>query len=215
MRGTGRRSPAGLKALKDEKTWDRRVAIRGRATTPGESYRKLGARSRRPHRNITWPSTFRTRAAANRWTTTTTFFSARRRCHSPAPRYVLACGAQWGCTARHMEARLLRADPAVLPSDAGLMDFARQPGARPFRSALRDLPWPYGRGDSARGIPDLTDDDWLYGNGEVADIERVIDSGIRSIAAKVMGSRSHAGLCQAAAERQGPGDRAAAARRYS
>ena len=79
-----------------------------------------------------------------------------------------------------MEARLLRADPAVLPSDAALMDFARPPGADLFEAHCAKCHGLTGRGDSARGIPDLTDGDWLYGNGEVADIERVIDSGIRS-----------------------------------
>ena len=79
-----------------------------------------------------------------------------------------------------MEARLLRADPAVLPSDAALMDFARLPGADLFEAHCASCHGLTGRGDSARGVPDLTDDEWLYGNGEVAEIERVIDSGIRT-----------------------------------
>jgi cytochrome c oxidase cbb3-type subunit 3 len=37
-----------------------------------------------------------------------------------------------------------------------------------------------GQGDAARGIPNLADSDWLYGSGEVSDIERVVDYGIRS-----------------------------------
>ena len=36
------------------------------------------------------------------------------------------------------------------------------------------------KGDASKGIPDLTDHDWLYGSGEVTEIERVILYGIRS-----------------------------------
>jgi cytochrome c oxidase cbb3-type subunit III len=35
-------------------------------------------------------------------------------------------------------------------------------------------------GDRARGIPNLSDGDWLYGSGRVSDIERIILYGIRS-----------------------------------
>ena len=35
-------------------------------------------------------------------------------------------------------------------------------------------------GDSARGVPNLTDDDWIYGSGEVSQIEYTITYGIRS-----------------------------------
>jgi len=36
------------------------------------------------------------------------------------------------------------------------------------------------RGDSARGIPDLQDAIWLYGEGRISDIENTIQYGIRS-----------------------------------
>ena len=36
------------------------------------------------------------------------------------------------------------------------------------------------KGDSKRGVPDLTDDDWLYGSGKIAQIEYTITYGIRS-----------------------------------
>ena len=93
---------------------------------------------------------------------------------------VLCLGAAVGLYRRHMEARLLRADPGVLATQATLMDFARQPGRDLYSVYCASCHGLDGRGDSARGIPNLSDDDWLYGNGEVADIERVIDYGIRS-----------------------------------
>ena len=36
------------------------------------------------------------------------------------------------------------------------------------------------KGDPARGVPDLTDKDWLYGSGRVGEIERIVLYGIRS-----------------------------------
>ncbi len=37
-----------------------------------------------------------------------------------------------------------------------------------------------GAGDAGKGVPDLTDRDWLYGSGRVAEIEQIIEYGIRS-----------------------------------
>jgi cytochrome c oxidase cbb3-type subunit 3 len=81
---------------------------------------------------------------------------------------------------RYMEARLLRADPGGTPSDATLMSFATGRGRPLFDAHCASCHGPDGHGDQAKGIPDLTDDDWLYGTGQVIDIERVIDYGIRS-----------------------------------
>src|ERR1700744_4329092 len=36
------------------------------------------------------------------------------------------------------------------------------------------------KGDPKRGVPNLTDDDWLYGSGKIAQIEYTITYGIRS-----------------------------------
>src|SRR5205814_1341153 len=40
------------------------------------------------------------------------------------------------------------------------------------------------QGDRRKGVPDLTDDDWLYGDGRVAQIEHTILYGIRAGPAK-------------------------------
>jgi len=81
---------------------------------------------------------------------------------------------------RYLEAHVLRADPGSIPSDAALMSFATGRGRPLFDAHCASCHGLAGRGDRAKGIPDLTDDDWLYGTGQVIDIERVIDYGIRS-----------------------------------
>jgi cytochrome c oxidase cbb3-type subunit 3 len=79
-----------------------------------------------------------------------------------------------------LERRLLRADPEALPADASLLRFGVSRGAPLFSAHCAACHGTGGAGDAAKGIPDLTDGDWLYGAGRVADIEKVIDYGIRS-----------------------------------
>ena len=79
-----------------------------------------------------------------------------------------------------VEGRLLRADPNAIPSNASLMAFAHGRGAAWYDAACANCHGTNGKGDPMRGIPDLTDGDWLYGTGSVSDIEQVIKYGIRS-----------------------------------
>jgi cytochrome c oxidase cbb3-type subunit III len=79
-----------------------------------------------------------------------------------------------------LEGRLLRADPDTVPSNATLMTFAYPRGKRLYDAHCATCHGARGRGDGARGIPDLSDGDWLYGAGSVSDIEQVIKYGIRS-----------------------------------
>jgi len=81
---------------------------------------------------------------------------------------------------RGLEAHLLRADPDAIPANAGLNRFAISRGRPIFRARCASCHGDQGRGDPARGVPNLTDQDWLYGAGEVSDIERVVDYGIRA-----------------------------------
>jgi len=76
--------------------------------------------------------------------------------------------------------RLLRADPNALPTDAGLMAFAQRDGGARYASHCATCHGANGRGDPERGIPSLSDGDWLYGTGSVSDIEQIIKYGIRS-----------------------------------
>ena len=79
----------------------------------------------------------------------------------------------------YLEAHLLRADPGRVPSEATLMRFATGRGRSLFEAHCASCHGRAGRGNQD-GTPDLTDDDWLYGTGQVMDIERVVDYGIRS-----------------------------------
>lgn len=80
----------------------------------------------------------------------------------------------------YAERQLLRADPDAVPSDPMLLRFAADRGGALYMARCAACHGPSGFGDPAEGVPNLTDDDWLYGSGRVAEIERVIDYGIRS-----------------------------------
>jgi cytochrome c oxidase cbb3-type subunit 3 len=80
----------------------------------------------------------------------------------------------------YLERKLLRADPDSLPAQATLLQFAFSRGAALFDAHCAACHGASGSGDPAKGTPNLTDGDWLYGTGRVTDIEKVIDFGIRS-----------------------------------
>jgi cytochrome c oxidase cbb3-type subunit 3 len=79
-----------------------------------------------------------------------------------------------------LEARLLRADPMTIPDNTNLMLFATARGKPLFKTDCAICHGTAGQGDSTRGIPNLRDNDWLYGTGTISDIEQVINYGIRS-----------------------------------
>src|ERR1700678_3343013 len=79
-----------------------------------------------------------------------------------------------------LEERLLRADPNAIPTNMALMAFADRRGAALFEANCAACHGTQGQGDPARGVPNLTDNDWLYGTGLVSDIEQIIKYGIRS-----------------------------------
>jgi cytochrome c oxidase cbb3-type subunit III len=76
--------------------------------------------------------------------------------------------------------QLLRADPDALPGDVMLLRFAVRRGRPLFEARCAACHGASGTGDTVNGVPDLTDNDWLYGTGRPAEIEKVIDYGIRS-----------------------------------
>lgn len=76
-------------------------------------------------------------------------------------------------------ANLLRADPDQVP-EKSLAAFASAQGERLFAQDCAGCHGAAMQGDRARGAPDLTDDDWLYGTGRIPEIERIIRYGIRS-----------------------------------
>ncbi len=79
-----------------------------------------------------------------------------------------------------VEGRLLRTDPGAIPANAPLVAFASVRGEALFDAHCAACHGTEGRGDPGRGVPDLSDADWLYGAGSVSDIEQVIKYGIRS-----------------------------------
>lgn len=79
-----------------------------------------------------------------------------------------------------LEGRLLRADPNAVPGDAALVGFALGRGEALFEAHCAACHGNQGQGDPGRGIPTLSDGDWLYGTGSVSDIEQVVKYGIRS-----------------------------------
>jgi cytochrome c oxidase cbb3-type subunit 3 len=60
------------------------------------------------------------------------------------------------------------------------MEFALGRGAALFAAHCAACHGTAGQGDADRGIPTLSDEDWLYGTGSVSDIEQIIKYGIRS-----------------------------------
>jgi cytochrome c oxidase cbb3-type subunit 3 len=93
---------------------------------------------------------------------------------------LLLIGAAVFLSSSHVERSLLRADPDALPANATLFRFAAGRGAPLFAAHCAVCHGVSGSGDPGKGIPNLTDNDWLYGTGRVADIEQVIEYGIRA-----------------------------------
>jgi cytochrome c oxidase cbb3-type subunit III len=76
-----------------------------------------------------------------------------------------------------MMAQLAAATPQDIEAKPELLDFARALGRRAF--ADNCAPCHGAGGGGARGYPNLTDDDWLWG-GTLKDIQRTITHGVRS-----------------------------------
>jgi cytochrome c oxidase cbb3-type subunit 3 len=79
-----------------------------------------------------------------------------------------------------LEAQLVRSDPDAAAANARLLHFAAARGAGVFKAECASCHGADGKGNTARGVPDLTDADWLYGSGKVRDIEKVAYYGIRA-----------------------------------
>ncbi len=77
------------------------------------------------------------------------------------------------------DAAILRADPETILRQPALAPRAIALGRAGFGRHCASCHGS-GRADPARGIPDLTDGDFLYGTGQVAEIEQIVLHGIRS-----------------------------------
>jgi cytochrome c oxidase cbb3-type subunit 3 len=86
----------------------------------------------------------------------------------------------WAISAAKADASLLRTDPDLVPGRPWMMTYAVDEGRGVFRSHCADCHGQDGRGRPSRNAPDLADKDWLYGQGDVSDIETVVNYGIRA-----------------------------------
>jgi cytochrome c oxidase cbb3-type subunit 3 len=89
-------------------------------------------------------------------------------------------GGVWVVRTSQSQATLLRTDPDVATSSPALMQFALGRGHAVYDHNCAACHGAKGKGNSTRGVPDLTDSDWLYGSGQASDIETVILYGIRA-----------------------------------
>lgn len=91
----------------------------------------------------------------------------------------LAVAGTMRARAYHAEGALMRADPEGILNQPDLARFALANGHSGFAKHCASCHG-IGTGDPSRGLPDLTDGDFLYGDGQVAEIEQIILHGIRS-----------------------------------
>jgi cytochrome c oxidase cbb3-type subunit 3 len=105
-------------------------------------------------------------------------FTTRRAIALAAAIVVIAIGLFLRST--WIEKRLLQANSNLIPGDPVLLAFAIRHGASVFASRCAACHGNDGRGDSQTGTPNLSDLDWLYGEGRPDQIEQIITYGIRA-----------------------------------
>ena len=91
-----------------------------------------------------------------------------------------AAGLLWHLHVSHLEATLVRADPDQAVTDPKLVKFAMSRAPALYRRHCAGCHGGDLRGNHALGTPDLSDAVWLFGLGELPDIENTLDYGIRS-----------------------------------
>jgi len=92
---------------------------------------------------------------------------------------VVAVSLITGWRAAQFNALLLRSDGDSIPSMPSVMARASGRGAQVFAIRCATCHTD-GRGNTATGVPDLTDADWLYGSGRISEIEKIVRDGIRA-----------------------------------
>jgi cytochrome c oxidase cbb3-type subunit III len=94
---------------------------------------------------------------------------------------LVAVGLVYGAIrTQRVEDRLLRLPADAIPSDETLVAFATERGPYLFVENCSSCHGDDMRGDRTRGVPDLQDSVWLFGEGRVSEIENIIQYGIRS-----------------------------------
>ena len=82
--------------------------------------------------------------------------------------------------ARAAQAAMLRADPETILGDKALRAAALDEGRTIFESHCASCHGAAAKGNQSFGVPDLTDDERLYGEGKVAEVEDIVRYGIRA-----------------------------------
>lgn len=80
----------------------------------------------------------------------------------------------------HQYARLLTQDADAIPAQPALLAFASRQAAPIYDHNCRRCHGADLKGDLRLGAPDLTDQDWLFGEGRSSEIEQTITHGVRS-----------------------------------
>jgi cytochrome c oxidase cbb3-type subunit 3 len=94
---------------------------------------------------------------------------------------LFAAGAlAWRLHIIHIEDALVRADPDQAVTDPTLLSFAVGRAPALYRRHCAVCHGSDMRGSHTLGAPDLSDANWLFGLGELPDIENTLDYGIRS-----------------------------------
>jgi cytochrome c oxidase cbb3-type subunit 3 len=93
---------------------------------------------------------------------------------------VLAVGLVFVSHGRAVRARFMTVSADSIPADTALMSFAMSRGAAAYADHCASCHGAQLKGDPALAVPNLADNDWLYGTGRVSEIERVILYGIRA-----------------------------------
>jgi cytochrome c oxidase cbb3-type subunit 3 len=93
----------------------------------------------------------------------------------------VSAGLVYGAIRTHrVERQLLLLPPDEILSHTELVAFATERGPYLFVDHCASCHGNDMRGDGTRGIPDLQDSVWLYGEGRISEIENTIQYGIRS-----------------------------------
>ena len=94
--------------------------------------------------------------------------------------FALAAGAWHFITQYDRLAQLIKTDPGSIPEDPELESFAIAYAQPVYDRRCAACHGDHMQGDKSRGIPGFSGKRWLYGEGQVAQIERTILYGIRS-----------------------------------
>jgi cytochrome c oxidase cbb3-type subunit 3 len=92
----------------------------------------------------------------------------------------LMLAAAWAIRTHEIEDAVLRADPEAILFDRGLRRAALEGGHEVYVAHCAACHGREGKGSREMGVPDLTDDDHLYGSGTVAQTEDIVRYGIRA-----------------------------------